>query len=139
MKKLLKGLSVLQIVIGVLGVVTAIASLALGGWIGGEVKLYAEQQALIAMKVTAVIGLISAVFNFACGYCGFKGANGDHKKLSAAVKLGFIGLAAALVSGMLTLYGDASLDRICMTGASSIVPILFLISAKSVRDDFDNY
>ena len=83
----------------------------------------------------AVLGLISAVFNFGCGWCGLKGAKGEPKSLSAAVKLGWIELIAALVSGVLTLFGDADAERICTVAASSIVPILFLVSAKNVKVD----
>lgn len=43
MKKVLKGLSVLQIVIGVLCAVVAIAALTVGDLISGAVKLPSEQ------------------------------------------------------------------------------------------------
>lgn len=133
MKKLLKGLSVLEIVIGVFCAIVAIAMLALGQFMGGAVQMPAEQQALLSMKVSAVLGLISAVFNFFCGFFGFKGAKGDQRKLSLAVKMGWVGLAAALASGVLVLFGDVSAERVSTVIFSSIVPVLFLISAKSVR------
>ena len=63
-KKLLKGLSVLEIVLGILCAVVGIATLLLGNFMDGVVKMPAEQQALVSMKVSAVLGLISAVFNF---------------------------------------------------------------------------
>lgn len=133
MRKLLKGLSVLQIIIGVLCAVVAIATLVLGDLMDGHVTLPAQQQALTAMKVSAVLGLVSAVFNFSCGWCGLKGGKGNKKSLSMAVKLGWLGLIAAVVSGVLALIGDADLDRICSVAASSIVPVLFLLSARSVN------
>lgn len=132
MRKMLKGLSVLQIIIGILCAVVGIATLILGSFMGGAVKLPAEQQALTDMKVSAVLGLISAVFNFCCGWCGLKGEKGNQKSLSMAVKLGWIGLIAAVASGALTLFGDADIERVCTVVASSVVPVLFLISAKSV-------
>lgn len=132
MRKMLKGLSVLQIIIGILCAVVGIATLILGSFMGGAVKLPAERQALTAMKVSAVLGLISAVFNFCCGWCGLKGEKGNQKSMSMAVKLGWIGLIAALASGALTLFGDADIERVCTVVASSVVPVLFLISAKSV-------
>ncbi len=135
MRKLLKGLSILQIVIGVLCAVVGVVTLIMGSLMDGLTKFPAEQQALIGMKVSAVLGLISAVFNFGCGWCGLKGAKGEPKSLSAAVKLGWIELIAALVSGVLTLFGDADAERICTVAASSIVPILFLVSAKNVKVD----
>lgn len=46
-----------------------------------------------------------------------------------------LGLIAALVSGVLTLFGDVTAERVCTVASSSIVPVLFLISAKSVRKD----
>ncbi|MCI8940932.1 MAG: hypothetical protein HFH12_13245 [Dorea sp.] len=72
MKKVLKGLSVLQIVIGVLCAVVAIAALTVGDLISGAVKLPSEQQALTAMKVSAALGLVSAAFNFGYGSDSFR-------------------------------------------------------------------
>lgn len=109
MRKMLKGLSILQIIIGILGVVVGIATLVMGDLMGSLVKLPAEQEALTAMKVSAVLGLISAIFNFSCGWCGLKGEKGNKNSLSMAVKLGWIGLIAAVVSGALTLFGDADI------------------------------
>lgn len=48
----------------------------------------AEQQVLISMEVSAVLGLISGMFNFLCGWYGLKGEKGNKKSLSMAVKLG---------------------------------------------------
>lgn len=138
MKKLLKGLSILQIVIGILAAVVGIASLIMGSLMSGLAALPAEQQALTAMKVSAVLGLISAVFNFSCGWYGLKGEKGNDKSLSMAVKLGWLGLIAAVVSGALTLFGDADIERVCTVAASSVVPVLFLISAKNVSRDRQN-
>ncbi len=135
MRKMLKGLSVLQIVIGILCAVVGGVALALGGAMGGIAKLPEEQQALTGMKVSAVLGLFSAIFNFSCGWCGLKGAKGNECSLSLAVKLGWLGLIAAFVSGALALIGDAGADRIFTVAASSIVPVLFLISARSVSRD----
>lgn len=137
MKKMLKGLSILELVIGILSLVVGIAALALGGLMDSAVSVPAEQQALVSMKVSAVLGIISGLFNLECGIFGLKGANGDQGKLSAAVKFGWIGLIAALVSGVLTLAGDVSADRIITAVCSSIVPVLFLISARSVKNDSD--
>lgn len=47
-------------------------ALIMGNLMDGLVKLPAEQQALISMKVSAVLGLISAVFNLCCGWYGLK-------------------------------------------------------------------
>lgn len=76
-------------------------------------------------------------WNFMCGYrhCDFKGARGSQGSLSLAVKLGWIGLIAALVSGVLAVFGDAEAGRIGTAVSSTIVPILFLISAKSVKNN----
>ena len=93
------------------------------------------QMALISIQVSAVLGLVSAVFNFSCGWCGLKGEKGEKNSLSAAVKLGWLGLIAAVVSGVLTLFGDVDIGRIVTVASSSVVPVLFLISAKSVRRD----
>lgn len=138
MKKLFKGLSVLEIVLGILCAVVGIATLLLGNFMDGAVEMPAEQQALVSMKVSAVLGLISAVFNFGCGYFGLKGAGGNQDKLAVAVKLGWIGFIAAIVSAALALIGDAGIDRICTAVCSSIVPILFLISVRSVKKDLDD-
>lgn len=135
MRKMLKVLSILQIIIGILCVVVGVATLIMGNLMEGLVKFPAEQQALIAMKVSAVLGLISAVFNFCCGWYGLKGEKGNKKSLSMAVKFGWIGLIAALVSGVLILFGDADIERVSTVISSSIVPVLFLISAKSVSRD----
>ena len=135
MKKLLKGLSVLEIVIGVLSLVVGIAALTVGGIMGAAAELPIEQQATISMKVSAVLCLISGVFNLACGICGLKGAKGDEKKLATAVVLGWIGLVSAVISGALTLIGDASIARICSTIFGSVSPILVLVSAASVKKE----
>lgn len=135
MRRMLKVLSILQIIIGILCVVVGVATLIMGNLMDGLVKFPAEQQALIAMKVSAVLGLISAVFNFCCGWYGLKGEKGNKKSLSMAVKFGWIGLIAALVSGVLILFGDADIERVSTAVSSSIVPVLFLISAKSVSRD----
>lgn len=135
MKKMLKGLSILQIIIGVLCVIVGVVTLIMGNLMNSLAELPAEQQALTAMKVSAVLGLISAVFNLCCGWYGLKGEKGNKKSLSIAVKLGWIGLIAALISGVLILFGDAGIERVCTVVSSSIVPILFLISAKSVSKD----
>ena len=132
MRKLLKGLSVLQIVIGILCAVVGIVDLVIGDLMSSLAKLPAEQQALTAMRVSAVLGLISAVFNFNCGWCGLKGEKGNKKSLSRAVKLGWLGLVAAVVSGVLTVFGDMNFERVCTVVASSVVPILFLVSVKSI-------
>lgn len=139
MKKILKGLSVLQIVIGILGMAVAIATLALGKLMDSEAEMTMQQQALTAMMVSAVLGMVSSVFNFGCGYCGLKGAGGNLKKLSAAIRMGWLGLAAAIVSGVLTLFGDVTIERVYMVAASSVVPVLFLVSAISVKDSYGDY
>lgn len=138
LKKLLKVLSVLQIVIGILGIIVAAATLGLGKFMNEAVETSVQQQALTSLKVSAVLGLLSSIFDFGCGYCGLKGSRGDRKKLSAAVKLGWLGLAAALVSGVLVLYGDATANRIYMVASSCVVPVLFLISAKSVKNSSES-
>lgn len=127
-------MSVLLIIIGILGILVAAATLGLGKFMDEAVETSAQQQALILLKVSGVLGLLSSIFDFGCGYCGLKGARGDQKKLSAAVKLGWLGLAAALASGILVLYGDATANRIYMVASSCVVPVLFLISAKSVKN-----
>ncbi len=135
MRKMLKGLSILQIILGILCAVVGIAALIMGNLIGSLAEFPAEQQALVAMKVSAVLGLISAVFNLSCGWCGLKGAKGNKNSLSMAVKLGWLGMIAALVSGVLTLFGDVTIDRVCTVAASSIVPILFLAAARGMNRD----
>lgn len=134
MKKLLKALSVLELLIGILCIAVAIAGLVMGDIIEGAAELPIEQQAVTVVKVAAVLGLISGVFNLGCGLCGLKGAGGDKAKLSMAVKLGWIGLLAAVVSGVLMLVGDATVERICSAVCSIIVPVLFLVSAKGTKD-----
>lgn len=135
MKKLLKVLSVLEILIGIGCAIVAIAGLLMGGLAGVGAEQPLEQQAVTMVKVSSVLGLVSAVFNFLCGSCGLRGtAPGNEGALSAAVKLGWIGLIAAVASAVMTLVGDVSVERIISAVCSSLVPVLFLISAKSVRD-----
>lgn len=137
MKKLLKVLSVLLIIIGILGILVAAATLGLGKFMNEAAETSAQQQALTSLKVSGGLGLISSIFDFGCGYCGLKGAGGNRKKLSAAVRLGWLGLAAALASGILVLYGDATANRIYMVASSCVVPVLFLISARSVKNNWE--
>lgn len=81
---------------------------------GGGATLPVEEQAAVTVKLTAVLGLFSAVFNFSCGFCGLRGAKpGSERSLSAAaVKLGWLGLIAALVSAVFTLIGDVTRERV---------------------------
>lgn len=130
MRKMLKGLSILQIIIGILCAAVGIITLIMGNFMGNLANLPAEQQAL-----SAILGLVSAVFNFCCGWCGLKGEKGNKKSLSVSVKLGWLCLIAALVSGGLALFGDVNMQRVCTVVASSVVPVLFLVSAKSVSKD----
>jgi len=132
---MLKVLSVLELLIGIGCGAIAVAGLLASGLISGAATLPLEQQAVTLIKVSAIFGLISAVFNFFCGFCGLKGAApGNERKLSAAVKLGWLGLIAAVVSAALMLVGDLTVERALSALCSSVVPLLFLISAKSVRD-----
>ena len=133
MRKMLKVLSVLEIVLGLLCGVIAVAGLALGGLIGGAAELSAEQQVVILVKVSSAVGLVSALFNLACGFSGWKGANGDEKKLSQTVVLGWVGLIAGAVSAVMTIAGNVSADRIFSALAGMIVPALFLAAAKSAQ------
>lgn len=133
MRKLLKVLSVLEIVIGLLCGVIAVAGLALGGLISGAAELPVEHQAVTLVKVSAVIGLLSSLFNLACGLNGLKGANGDARKLSHAVALGWVGLVAGAASAIMTIVGNVSVEQIFSAVSCIIVPALFLTSAKSVQ------
>lgn len=133
MRKMLKVLSVLEIVLGLLCGVIAVAGLALGGVIGGAAELPIEHQAAILVKVSSAVGLLSALFNLVCGFSGWKGANGDEKKLSRAVALGWLGLIAGAVSAVMIIVGNVSVDRIFSAIAGMIVPVLFLAAAKSVQ------
>lgn len=135
MKKLLKVLSILELIIGILGLIVSILALTAGGLISGVAELPVEQEVAIVMIVSAVMGLISGAFNCGCGICGLKGANGNVGKISAAVVLGWIGLISAVISGVLTLFGDVSAGRITSAICGIIVPVLFLISAKSVKKE----
>lgn len=81
------------------------------------------------------MGGISGLFNLSCGIAGFRGAGGSRKQLSAAVALGWVGLIAAVVSGVLVLMGDMVVSRVCTALASAIVPVLFLISAAGVKNN----
>lgn len=135
MRKLLKVLSVLEMVLGLLCGVIAVAGMVLGGLIGGAAELPVEHQAVILVKVSSTVGLVSALFNMACGFSGWKGANGDEKKLSQAVALGWIGLIAGAVSAVMTIVGNVSADRTFSALAGMIVPALFLAAAKSVQSE----
>lgn len=138
MKKFLKVMSVLEIIIGILSLVVGVATLTIGGIMGSAAELPIEQQAVVSLTVPAVLCLISGAFNLACGICGLKGAKGDIKNLNAAVVLGWIGLATAVISAVLTLIGDAAIDRISSTVLSSVIPVLFLVSASGAKKELQN-
>lgn len=133
MKKMLKGLSVLEIIIGILAVIVAVGGLAMGGLMEGGAENGLQMQAVVTVKASAILGLISGLFNLGCGFCGFQGAGGNRGLLALAVILGWVGLLSALVSGVLLLFGSATADRIGTATASAIVPVLFLVSAMSVK------
>jgi len=136
MRGLLKILSVLEMLIGIGCGIVAVAGLVASGLISDAATLPLEQQAVTLIRVSAIFGLLSAVFNFACGFCGLKGATpGNEGPLSAAVKLGWLGLIAAVASAVLMLVGDLTVGRALSALCSCVLPVLFLISAKSVRDE----
>lgn len=134
MKKLLKVLSVVEIILGVLCAVVAVAGLVMGGLLSGGAELPLERQALTLVKVSAVFGLISALFNLICGACGLQGANGNTQKLSSAVKLGWVSVVIGVVSGVLSVVGNVGVEQITSAVACLILPILFLVAAIGVRN-----
>lgn len=133
MKNLLKILSILEIIVGVLGIIVGIMTLALGGLMNGAIETAAQQNEQIALNVSCILRMLSSGFFLLCGIYGLKGSNGNQKSLAAAIKLGWVGLAAAILSGVLTLFGDATADRIITAISSSVVPVLFLVSAKNTK------
>lgn len=133
MKKMLKPLSILQLVVGVLAVIVGIMSLVLANALEGAAGQAPVGTALAAMRVSTVLGLCAGVFDLGCGFTGLKGAGGSRKMLSAAVTLGWIGLAAAAASGVMMLFGDFTLDRAVTAVCSAVVPVLFLLAAMDAR------
>ncbi len=133
MKKMLKPLSILQLVVGVLAVIVGIMSLVLANALEGAAGQAPVGTALAAMRVSTVLGLCAGVFDLGCGFTGLKGAGGSRKMLSAAVTLGWIGLAAAAASGVMMLFGDFTLDRAVTAVCSAVVPVLFLLAAIDAR------
>ena len=63
MKKMLKGLSVLEIIIGILAVLAAVGGLAMGRLMEGGAENGLQMQAIITVKASAILGLISGLFN----------------------------------------------------------------------------
>lgn len=133
MKKMLKPLSILQLVVGVLAVIVGIMSLVLANALEGAAGQAPVGTALAAMRVSTVLGLCAGVFDLGCGFTGLKGAGGNRKMLSVAVTLGWIGLAAAAASGVMMLFGDFTLDRAVTAVCSAVVPVLFLLAAIDAR------
>lgn len=133
MKKMLKPLSILQLVVGVLAVIVGIMSLVLANALEGAAGQAPVGTALAAMRVSTVLGLCAGVFDLGCGFTGLKGAGGSLKMLSVAVTLGWIGLAAAAASGVMMLFGDFTLDRAVTAVCSAVVPVLFLLAAMDAR------
>lgn len=133
MKKMLKPLSILQLVVGVLAVIVGIMSLVLANALEGAAGQAPVGTALAAMRVSTVLGLCAGVFDLGCGFTGLKGAGGSRKMLSVAVTLGWIGLAAAAASGVMMLFGDFTLDRAVTAVCSAVVPVLFLLAAMDAR------
>ncbi|NBK77630.1 hypothetical protein D5272_03245 [bacterium D16-76] len=133
MKKMLKPLSILQLVVGVLAVIVGIMSLVLANALEGAAGQAPVGTALAAMRVSTVLGLCAGVFDLGCGFTGLKGAGGSRKMLSVAVTLGWIGLAAAAASGVMMLFGDFTLDRAVTAVCSAVVPVLFLLAAIDAR------
>ena len=133
MKKMLKPLSILQLVVVVLAVIVGIMSLVLANALEGAAGQAPVGTALAAMRVSTVLGLCAGVFDLGCGFTGLKGAGGSRKMLSAAVTLGWIGLAAAAASGVMMLFGDFTLDRAVTAVCSAVVPVLFLLAAIDAR------
>lgn len=133
MKKMLKPLSILQLVVGVLAVIVGIMSLVLANALEGAAGQAPVGTALAAMRVSTVLGLCAGVFDLGCGFTGLKGAGGSRKMLFVAVTLGWIGLAAAAASGVMMLFGDFTLDRAVTAVCSAVVPVLFLLAAIDAR------
>lgn len=133
MKKMLKPLSILQLVTGGLAVIVGIISLVLANALEGAAGQAPVGTALTAMRVSAVLGLCAGVFDLGCGFTGLKGAGGDRRMLSAAISLGWIGLAVAAASGGIMLFGGVAPGRAATAVCSAVVPVLFLLAAMDAR------
>lgn len=127
MKVLLKVLSVLMDIAGVIQIIGAIVCILLSGFgmaglmASGGVGIGALAVG-VAGGVAGVVCLISGIFDLACGICGYKGANGDRKRLNIALVLGIIALVFSIIN-MITSANNLGL----------IISILFVISIVCVK------
>lgn len=137
MKSLLKPLSILQIILGVLSLIGAVLVFIGGNYINSIAQTGNETELGALFIASGIIALVSGLFNFACGLCGLKGANGNAKKLNTAIKLGWVGFVMAILSLAMTFIGNKSLtvNTAISSIASAVIPVLFLLSAKATKDN----
>lgn len=133
MVKLLKGLSVLEVIIGVVALVIGVLAIAGAGIMAPAAVSEAEGEVVTTFRVEGALLIISGIFNLACGLNGFGGAKGNRKKLGSAIKLGWVGLIAAAISAAMLIIGNVNVSSITSAVASSVVPVLFLVSAYSSK------
>lgn len=133
MKSLLKGLSVVEIIIGIIGLIVGGLALAGAGIMAPDAVTDPENQVVMLFRVHGILLALSGVFNLVCGMKGLGGAKGDGKKLSAAITLGWVGLLAAVFSAAMTLIGNVHIGSVISAVCSAIIPVLFLVSAYGSR------
>ncbi|MDD3222305.1 MAG: hypothetical protein EOM34_04450 [Clostridia bacterium] len=143
MKTALKVTSVLQIISGILGIIGAIL-LFLGGGLLGAASMDAvgasqsTGMVLTGMAlVLAIVALFSGIFSLVCGIKGYKGANGDLGKLKTALVLGWISLVLCIISAISTLLTGHETKEIIQALVGLIVPVLFVVSATSVKNELE--
>ncbi len=117
MKTLLKVLSVVLIISGIISIILGIIAIASGGGVavlglsaltGADTTHTTEDSALAAglgvvILIGGIIALIGAVFTLITGIFGWKGANGNKGKLKAALVMGWISLGLSIVSLVMTI------------------------------------
>lgn len=136
MKSLLKPLSILQIILGILSIIGAVLILVGGNYVNSIAQNGGEKTLGALFIAIGIITVVSGLFNLACGLCGLKGANGNEKKLNTAIKLGWVGLVMAILSLITTFIGNDSLNANTAVSSllSAVIPVLFLLSAKATKN-----
>lgn len=135
MRKTLKVISIIMIVFAAIDIAMSIAVLAGGGCI----TAYASEVAAVGIVaiIAGLIMLIGGVFQLISGILGLGGSNGDLKKVSAAIVMGWITLICNVIGNISNLVQDFSFSTVISFLIALVIPVLFLVSAIKTKAEIN--
>lgn len=134
MKKTLKVVSIIMIVFAAIDIALSVATLAGGGCLSAVSEVAAVG---IAVIIAGVIMLCGGVFQLISGIMGLGGSNGDLKKVSTAIVLGWITLICNVVGNISNLVQNFSVSTVISFLIALVLPVLFLVSAIKTKAEIN--